>query len=97
MTTDEFLSDSDLQRSWSGELSKDITKLALEAMDESSPACGDFPETAKESSEFRFGFIRGYTFYHKKLQELGRLKPVTESTLRRNWGETANAGHGNNH
>jgi hypothetical protein len=92
MTTTEFLQDEDLIKSWRDALAKDeIVKLVMETMEESSPAYGDTPETAKESSEFRFGFMRGYTYYHQKLKEMGRLKPVQEQTLRRNWGVTQNA------
>lgn len=92
MTTEQFLQDEDLVRSWRDALAKEeIVKLVMETMDESSPIYGGVPEIDKESEAFRLGFIRGYSFFYNKLKELGKLKQAQETTLRRNWGETAKA------
>jgi len=86
MITEEFIADEYLPKSWHDELNKNETlKFALQAMDESSPVYRDYPETAGQSAEAKYWFVRGYTYYHQKLKELGKLTPV-KPTIRATYG-----------
>jgi hypothetical protein len=86
VSVDEFLQDASLVKFWHEELAKNETlKMALGAMDESSPLYRDYPETAGQSTEAKYWFLRGYTYYPQKLKEMGKLAPV-RPTIKATYG-----------
>ncbi len=86
MTTEEFAQDRSLTKFWHEELAKNETlKLVLGAMDESSPAYREYPETAGQSPEAKYWLLRGYMIYHQKLKELGKLTTV-KPYIKANYG-----------